>query len=353
MSTYCVTGGAGFIGSHLCERLLKLGHRVVCIDNFNGLYDYKIKIANILNSTGKDATFQFDGQEADLLHLQQAVNGDNYRLAVADIRHADELAAVFGSERIDAVIHLAAMAGVRPSIADPLLYEDVNVRGTMTVLEAMRKHGVRKWLCASSSSVYGNQTKVPFSETDRVDRSISPYAATKKACEVLAHTYYHLHGIDTMLLRFFTVYGERQRPDLAIHKFVGMLDRGEPLTIYGDGSSRRDYTYVGDIVDGIVGALAYVEANESVYEIVNLGTNRTISLLDLVRSVEAALGKEASIRWMPNQPGDVEQTYADISRANELFGYDPQSNFAEGLHRFVNWYRGSSHGQALGHRADL
>ncbi|QHW31397.1 NAD-dependent epimerase/dehydratase family protein [Paenibacillus rhizovicinus] len=341
MSTYCVTGGAGFIGSHLCERLLKLGHRVVCIDNFNGVYDYKIKIKNILNSTGLETTFQYSNKETDLLHLQQAVEGDSYKLVVADIRHADELAAAFGNERIDAVIHLAAMAGVRPSIEDPLLYEDVNVRGTLTVLEAMRKHGVRKWLCASSSSVYGNQAKVPFSEEDRVDRSISPYAATKKACEVLGHTYYHLHDIDTIMLRFFTVYGERQRPDLAIHKFVGMLDRGEPLTVYGDGSSRRDYTYVGDIVDGMIGALAFVEGHETVYEIVNIGTNRTISLLELVRSIEQAFGKEALLRWLPNQPGDVEQTYADISKANGLFGYDPQTDFAEGLHKFVTWYRGN------------
>ncbi|NBD25697.1 GDP-mannose 4,6-dehydratase [Paenibacillus glycinis] len=353
MSTYCVTGGAGFIGSHLCERLLRLGHRVVCVDNFNDAYDYKIKIKNILNSKGMESTFQSFNKETDLLHLQQAVDGDGYRLVAADIRHADELDGTFAGERIDAVIHLAAMAGVRPSIADPLLYEDVNVRGTLHVLEAMRKHGVRKWLCASSSSVYGNNAQVPFSERDIVDRSISPYAATKKACEVLGHTYYHLHAIDTMMLRFFTVYGERQRPDLAIHKFVRMLDRGEELTVFGDGSSRRDYTYVGDIIDGIVGALHYVEGHENVYEIVNLGTNRTISLLELVRGVEQALGKTARIRRLPNQPGDVARTYADISKAKRLFGYDPRTDFADGLNKFVTWYRGNTNGQALDRRADL
>ncbi|MBM7568621.1 GDP-mannose 4,6-dehydratase [Paenibacillus sacheonensis] len=353
MKTYCVTGGAGFIGSHLCERLLALGHRVVCIDNFNDAYDYRIKIRNILNSTGSLTTFQFTGKETDLLHLQQAVRGDSFKLVVADIRHVDELVSAFGREQIDAVIHLAAMAGVRPSIEEPLLYEDVNVKGTLTVLEAMRRQGIRKWLCASSSSVYGNNAKVPFAEEDIVDRSISPYAATKKACEVLGHAYYHLHGIDTVMLRFFTVYGERQRPDLAIHKFVGMLERGEPLTVYGNGSSRRDYTYIGDIVNGLVGALAYVESEEKVYEIVNLGTNRTISLLELIRGIEQAYGKEAELRWLANQPGDVEQTYADISKANRLFGYDPQTDFAEGLHKFVNWYRGNRYGQALDRRADL
>lgn len=353
MKTYLVTGGAGFIGSHLCERLLSQGNRVVCIDNFNEVYDYSIKRGNILSSTGIENYQSLADKSADLLQLQQAVASDSYKLVVADIRHAGELDLAFSGERIEAVIHLAAMAGVRPSIADPLLYEDVNVRGTLQVLEAMRRHGVSKWLCASSSSVYGNNPKVPFAEEDIVDRSISPYAATKKACEVIGHTYYHLHGIDTIMLRFFTVYGERQRPDLAIHKFVKLLDEGQELTVYGDGSSRRDYTYVGDIVDGIVGSLGYVEAREGVYEIVNLGTNRTISLLELVRQVERAFRKEAKLRWLPNQPGDVSRTYADIAKANRLFGYDPQTGFAEGLDRFVSWYRGNSYDQALDRRADL
>lgn len=276
--------------------------------------------------------------------LQAVVESDGYRLVVADIRSMDELEAVFASERIDAVIHLAAMAGVRPSIEDPLLYEDVNVKGTLHILEVMRKHGVRKWLCASSSSVYGNNRKVPFSEEDVVDYSISPYAATKKACEVLGHTYHHLHHIDTIMLRFFTVYGERQRPDLAIHKFAGMLDKDEELTMYGDGSSRRDYTYIGDIIAGILGALSYVERMENLYEVVNLGTNRTITLRDLITSLEQEFGKRALIRTLPNQPGDVEQTYADVSKANQLFGYNPQTDFAEGIHKFVTWYRGNRHG---------
>jgi UDP-glucuronate 4-epimerase len=345
MRTYCVTGGAGFIGSHLCEQLLSQGHRVINIDNFNDVYDYKTKIRNILSSTGSSFPYSYSGDKAeDLAKLQAMVESDHYRLVITDIRNMDELDAVFASEKIDAVIHLAAMAGVRPSIEDPLLYEEVNVKGTLHVMEAMRKHGVRKWLCASSSSVYGNNKKVPFSEDDVVDYSISPYAATKKSCEVLGHTYYHLHHVDTIMLRFFTVYGERQRPDLAIHKFAKMLDRGEELTMYGDGSSRRDYTYVGDIVAGILGALSYVEQNTSVYEVVNLGTNRTIKLRDLITSLEQEFGKKALIRTLPNQPGDVEQTYADVSKANKLFNYQPQTDFAEGLHKFVRWYRGNSNG---------
>jgi UDP-glucose 4-epimerase len=345
MKTYCVTGGAGFIGSHLCEQLLAQGHRVINIDNFNDVYDYKTKIRNILSSTGLVFPFLYSGdKDGDLAKLQAVVESDYYRLVVADIRNMDELDALFASERIDAVIHLAAMAGVRPSIEDPLLYEDVNVKGTLHILEAMRKHGVRKWLCASSSSVYGNNKKVPFSEEDVVDFSISPYAATKKACEVLGHTFYHLHHIDTIMLRFFTVYGERQRPDLAIHKFVRMLDEGEELTMYGDGSTRRDYTYIGDITAGILGALSYVEQKDNLYEVVNLGTNRTIMLRDLITSLEQEFGTKARIRTLPNQPGDVEQTYADVSKANQLFGYQPQTDFAEGIHKFVTWYRGNRHG---------
>ncbi|WP_127529786.1 GDP-mannose 4,6-dehydratase [Paenibacillus kobensis] len=339
MRTYCVTGGAGFIGSHWCERLLSLGHRVVCIDNFADFYDYKIKISNVLQSTGTKRAFPYRNKKEDLSRLPDFVNGPAYKLVVADIRHSDELEAIFEQERIDAVIHLAAMAGVRPSIDNPLLYEDVNVRGTMQVLEAMRKHGVRKWLCASSSSVYGNQLKVPFSEQDVVDRSISPYAATKKSCEVVGHTYHHLYGIDTIMLRFFTVYGARQRPDLAIYKFTRMLDHGEELTVYGDGSTRRDYTYIDDIIDGMLGALHYVESREPVYEIVNLGTNHTIELAELVQTIENELGRKANIRRLPKQPGDVEKTYADITKANRLFGYEPKTQLAQGITRFVTWYR--------------
>ncbi|MCM3630627.1 GDP-mannose 4,6-dehydratase [Paenibacillus glycanilyticus] len=345
MKTYCVTGGAGFIGSHLCGQLLEQGHRVINIDNFNDVYDYKTKIRNILSSTGSEFPYLYSEDKSDnLARLQAAVESDHYRLAVADIRSMDELNAIFASEKIDAVIHLAAMAGVRPSIEDPLLYEEVNVKGTLHILEAMRKHGVRKWLCASSSSVYGNNKKVPFSEEDVVDFSISPYAATKKSCEVLGHTYFHLHRIGTIMLRFFTVYGERQRPDLAIHKFARMLDKGEELTMYGDGSTRRDYTYIGDIIAGILGALSHVEQTDHLYEIVNLGTNRTITLRELIASLEQEFGAKALIRALPNQPGDVEQTYADVSKANRLFGYQPQTDFAEGIHKFVTWYRGNRHG---------
>ncbi|GMK38438.1 epimerase [Paenibacillus sp. CCS19] len=340
MTTYCVTGGAGFIGSHLCERLLNEGHRVVCIDSFNDVYDYRIKIDNVLKSTNADKTFRSVDKRTDLQQLPGIVNSSRYKLIAADIRDQAAVDAVFADERIDVVIHLAAMAGVRPSIEDPMLYEEVNVKGTMHILEAMRKHQVRKWLCASSSSVYGNQKKLPFAEQDVVDRMISPYAATKKSCEIMGHTYYHLFGIDTVMLRFFTVYGERQRPDLAIHKFMRMLDNGEELTLYGDGSSRRDYTHIDDIIQGILGALHYVEQEERVYEIVNLGTHRTVTLLELVQTLERNAGRVANIRWLPDQPGDVEQTYADVSKAGRLFGYDPTTDFEEGIARFVTWYRG-------------
>jgi Nucleoside-diphosphate-sugar epimerases len=340
MTTYCVTGGAGFIGSHVCERLLSQGHRVVCIDNFNDVYDYRIKMNNVLKSTHTAAPFPLLDKASDLQKLSSLVNDSRYRLVVADIRDLAAIDAVFAGEQIDVVIHLAAMAGVRPSIENPLLYEEVNVKGTMHMLEAMRKHGVRKWLCASSSSVYGNQTKLPFSEQDVVDRMISPYAATKKSCEVMGHTYYHLFGIDTIMLRFFTVYGERQRPDLAIHKFMRMLDNGEELTLYGDGSSRRDYTHIDDIVQGLLGALQYIEKEERVYEIVNLGTHHTVTLIELVQTLERHADCAASIRWLPDQPGDVDRTYADISKASRLFGYDPTTDFDEGIARFVTWYRG-------------
>ncbi|MBD3917712.1 GDP-mannose 4,6-dehydratase [Paenibacillus sp. PR3] len=340
MTTYCVTGGAGFIGSHLCERLLGQGHRVVCIDNFNDVYDYRIKMNNVLKSTHTTEPFLRSDKLSDLQKLPGIVNDSRYKLVVADIRDLAAMDAVFASEQIEVVIHLAAMAGVRPSIEDPMLYEEVNVKGTMHILEAMRKHGVRKWLCASSSSVYGNQKKLPFSEQDPVDRMISPYAATKNSCEVMGHTYHHLFGIDTVMLRFFTVYGERQRPDLAIHKFLRMLENGEELTLYGDGSSRRDYTHIDDIIQGLLGALQYIENEERVYEIVNLGTHHTVTLIELVQTLERHAGHAANIRWLPDQPGDVDQTYADISKARRLFGYDPTTDFEEGIARFVTWYRG-------------
>lgn len=340
MTTYCVTGGAGFIGSHLCERLLSQGHRVICIDNFNDVYDYRIKMYNVLQSTSAVESFPFTNKASDLLGFPDIVNNSCYKLVVADIRDQAAVDAVFASEPIDVVIHLAAMAGVRPSIEDPMLYEEVNVKGTMHILEAMRKHHVRKWLCASSSSVYGNQKKLPFSEQDIVDRMISPYAATKKSCEVMGHTYHHLFGIDTVMLRFFTVYGERQRPDLAIHKFMRMLDNGDELTLYGDGSSRRDYTHIDDIIQGLLGALYYIENQEQVYEIVNLGTHHTVTLIELVQTLERHAGRTANIRWLPDQPGDVDQTYADVSKAIRLFEYDPTTDFEEGIARFVTWYRG-------------
>jgi len=343
MKTYCVTGGAGFIGTHLCKKLISEGHRVINVDNFSDFYDYKLKIANVLYSSGITIPFPFTTKENDLSILPSYVNGQKYRLIIGDIRSLIDLELVFQSERIDAVIHLAGMAGVRPSIEEPQLYEEVNIRGTLNLLETMRKYKVRKWLCASSSSVYGNPSNRTFSESDVVDLTLSPYAATKKACEVLGYVYYHLHGIDTIMLRFFTVYGPRQRPDLAITKFTRLIHSGEPLSFFGEGNSTRDYTYVDDTVMGIIKALHYLQEHKSIYEIVNLGKGQSITLQYMVQSIERALGTKARIQKLPMQPGDVEHTCANISKARRLIGYNPQTDFIAGMNKFITWYRGESH----------
>jgi UDP-glucuronate 4-epimerase len=230
------------------------------------------------------------------------------------------------------------MAGVRPSIQDPLLYEEVNVRGTMNILELMKKNNIKKFVCASSSSVYGNNEKVPFSEEDNVDRAISPYAATKKTCEIIAHTYFYLYNINTIMLRFFTVYGPRQRPDLAIHKFTKMISAGEKIPFYGDGTTQRDYTYIEDIIDGVTKSIKYVEENENVYEIINLGESETISLKRMVETIEKELKIKAILDIQPMQDGDVNRTYADISKAKEILKYKPETKFDDGIKKFVNWY---------------
>ena len=235
------------------------------------------------------------------------------------------------------MVHLAARAGVRPSIEQPLLYQDVNVHGTCVILEAMRTFGVRKMIFAGSSSVYGNNPKVPFSESDNVDNPISPYAATKKAGELMCHTYHHLFGMDITCLRFFTVYGARQRPDLAIHKFTRLIEEGKPIPVFGDGSMMRDHTYIGDIISGVMRAIEKCGG----FHIYNLGESQPISLSDLIAAIEKALGKKAVIQRLPPQPGDVERTYADISRARAEIGYEPQTALAEGLARFVEWFRGN------------
>jgi UDP-glucuronate 4-epimerase len=280
MKTYLITGGAGFIGSHLCEKLLKSGNRVINIDNFCDFYSPEIKIRNLFNSLGKKSIEEFKGKS--FKEIKDDVDSDSYKLYVNDIRDINAMEEIFKENKIDGVIHLAAMAGVRPSIENPILYEEVNVKGTMNILEMCKKYGIKKFICASSSSVYGNNEKVPFSENDIVDFAISPYAATKKSCEVIGHSYYHLYNIDMIMLRFFTVFGPRQRPDLAIHKFTKIIESGKELPFYGDGTTERDYTYIEDIMDGILKSIKYIEENSSVYEILNLGESRTITLSKMV-----------------------------------------------------------------------
>lgn len=335
-----MTGGSGFIGSHICERLMMKGNRVINLDNFSNYYDYKIKIKNVLESIGMTSDFEFYNKAEDLVRLAEKVTNQYYRLYVADITDCKSLDVIFQEETIDAVIHLAANAGVRPSIENPIGYIDVNIHGTIKLLEKMKEYHVKKLIFASSSSVYGNNQTVPFSEEHNVDFAISPYAATKKSGEVICYTYHHLYEIDMLLLRFFTVYGERQRPDLAIHKFTRLIDEGRAIPFYGDGQSERDYTYIGDIVDGIEKSLHYVENYRNIYEIVNLGESQTISLNEMVTIIEKVLNKKATFEKIPMQPGDVQKTYADISKAKKLLGYKPKTVFEDGIKQFIKWYKG-------------
>jgi UDP-glucuronate 4-epimerase len=316
-----VTGGAGFIGSHLCQRLLDRGDSVVCVDSFDPFYDPAFKRRTV-----------------DAL-----ARSPRFRLVEADIRALDA-GALEGAGPIGAIVHLAARAGVRPSIEDPVLYTRVNVEGTVAMLELARALGVGTFVFGSSSSVYGNSAPVPFREDDPVPFPISPYAATKRAGELLCHTYAHLHGLATVCLRFFTVYGPRQRPDLAIHKFARLMAAGEPVPFFGDGSTRRDYTYVDDILQGIEGAVSYARAHPGCFEIFNLGESDTVSLSRLVELLGAALGVEPVLRRLPAQPGDVERTFADISRARDMIGYAPRVRIEEGIPRFVEWFRGGAAG---------
>ena len=308
-----ITGGAGFIGSHLTRRLLERGDAVTVLDDFNDYYDPGRKRANVAPYLGRDG----------------------FRLVEGDIRDAARVDGLFREGRFDCVIHLAARAGVRPSLAEPILYEDVNCIGTLRLLEAARRHGPEVFVFGSSSSVYGINEKLPFSEEDPVDRPISPYATTKRAGELLCYNYHHLYGLKTSCLRFFTVYGPAQRPEMAIHKFTRLLARGEPIPIYGDGSSRRDYTYVDDIIDGVVAALDA----EFGFEVLNLGGADTTSLADLVRWIAAELDVEPGMQYLADQPGDVPITYADVAKARRLIGYEPRVPMREGLARFVEWYR--------------
>ena len=310
-----ITGAAGFIGSHLCERLLAGGWNVVGVDNFDDFYDPGIKRENI----------------------KICLENPDFRLVEADIRDSAAMDGAVGDD-IDVIVHLAAKAGVRPSIEQPLLYADVNVNGTMVLLEAAKKHKIGKFVFASSSSIYGNNRKVPFSEEDNVDFPISPYAATKKACELLCHTYHHLENMSVTCLRYFTVYGPRQRPDLAIHKFAKLIEQGRAIPVYGDGSMMRDFTYIDDIIDGTTAAIEKCDG----FNIYNLGESQPITVNDLIAEIEKALGKKAVREKLPPQPGDVERTYADVTKAEKDLGYKPSTSIRDGLEKFTAWFREST-----------
>lgn len=310
---YLITGGAGFIGSHVGEQLLFRNHEIYCLDNFNDYYNPAIKWKNI----------------------ESVRQHPNYKLAEGDILDETLLDNIFQQRQFDAIVHLAARAGVRPSVLQPKLYEEVNVRGTLNLLEIAKKYQVPKFIFASSSSVYGNNKKVPFSERDAVDNPISPYAATKKAGELICFTYSSLYDISVSCLRFFTVYGPRQRPDMAIHKFTKLIAKGQEIPIYGDGSAKRDFTFISDIVDGIIRTIDRCDG----YNIYNLGESRVVPLMQLITLIEENLGKKARIKWLPPQPGDVAITYSDISKATRELNYQPKVTIEKGIQAFVEWFK--------------
>lgn len=313
MQSVLVTGGAGFIGSHLCERLLSEGIQTICLDNFDDFYDPAIKERNIAALSVSPLFEKLEGDIRDLPFLRDLCKRYPF----------------------DAIVHLAARAGVRPSIKNPRLYEDVNVRGTLTALEISREFHIQRFVFASSSSVYGESTRIPFSEDDPADFPVSPYGATKRAGELLCYTYHRLYGIDVACLRFFTSFGPRQRPEMAIHKFTRLIAQGKTIPMYGDGGSQRDYTYIDDIIDGLFKTLLKNRG----YEIYNLGESRTTRLDDLIKMIEKALGKRAVIQKLPDQPGDVPVTCANIAKARKKLGYKPTVDIEQGIARFVEWYR--------------
>jgi len=324
-NTFLVTGGAGFIGSSLCDFLLKRNNKIIIIDNFNDFYNPKIKRNNIT--------------EVKNLMKLSGITDDNLIIEEGDIRDITFLTKVFTSYKIEVVIHLAAMAGVRPSIIAPLLYNEVNIRGTLNLLDLCAKFDINKFIFASSSSVYGNNIKLPFTEDDPVDFPISPYAATKKSGELICHVYSHLYGINIACLRFFTVYGPRQRPDLAVYKFTKLMLEEKEISIFGDGTTERDYTYIDDIIQGINEAIAWANTGTYKYEIFNLGRSDTITLKYMVERLEDVIGVKAKVKYLPMQPGDVTITFADISKSIKILGYNPLTKFDDGISKFVKWYK--------------
>jgi len=314
MKNVLITGGAGFIGSHLVDHLMaEGGWRVTVVDDFDDFYDPAIKRENI----------------------RAWLANPNFKLVEADIRNQSALAEAFETS-FDCIVHLAARAGVRPSLKEPRLYVETNINGTLNLLELARAHGVKQFVFGSSSSVYGLNAKVPFSEDDPIINPISPYAATKAGGELLCHSYAHLYDMRIVCLRFFTVYGARQRPDLAIHKFARLITAGRPIPVFGDGTTRRDYTYIDDIVAGVRAAMNYDQSN---YEVINLGESRTVELRELISLLEKNLDRHAEIDRQPLQPGDVTQTFADIARARRLLGYNPETQIEQGIEKFVAWFR--------------
>lgn len=308
-----VTGGAGFIGSSLCERLINLNQDIICIDNFNNFYNPLIKENNIKN----------------------LINNKNFKLYKIDICDIKSLGKIFAENKIELVIHLAAMAGVRPSIVNPLIYEKVNIEGTLNILNCLKEYNIKKLIFASSSSVYGGNKKIPFSEDDKVDNPISPYAATKKAGELICYTYHHLYDISVYCFRFFTVYGPRQRPEMAIFKFTKKIFNGQEISIYGDGSSSRDYTYIDDIINGIINSIQNIKG----YEIINLGNSHPTTLKELIKIIEEASGKYAKIKFEEMKPGDVFTTFADIKKAIKMINYNPQTSIYDGINKFISWFK--------------
>lgn len=322
MPVILVTGAAGFIGYHVCEMLLKNGHAVLGVDNFDAFYPPAIKRSNV-SGTIKTA----------------AAVKQLFQFYEMDILDDEKMRDIFRNNQVEAVIHLAARVGVRSSVSNPELYSSVNVGGTASLLERMREFGVKRLVFASSSSVYGNSRKIPFSESDSSIRPISPYAITKKVGEELCYVYHHLHDISTACLRFFTVFGPHQRPDLAIHAFVRLMSEGKTIPVFGDGYTKRDYTYVGDIIDGIYKAFLWTDTGKKCYDIFNLGNGNPVSLIEMIQTIADTLGVEPVIEYMALQPGDVLMTYADISHARRVLFYKPRTPFRNGIEEFVSWYR--------------